>query len=135
MLKLILKELFIIYSKSTFPPAIASTKSAKKHCNDQLQLYAEHGSDSIKAQQGHLSIKKHQCASSLQLRRKAECPLNGDCRKKAIVYKASIPTVSNDPPKSYYGCCQTKFKSRFYNYCQTFKNKQKRYTTELSKAF
>ena len=33
-------------------------------------------------------------------RRQAECPLNGDCRKKAIVYKASISTDSNDPPKS-----------------------------------
>ena len=68
-------------------------------------------------------------------RRKAECPLNGDCRRKAIVYKASISTDSNDPPKSYYGCCETEFKSRFYNHRQTFKNKQKRYTTELSKAF
>ena len=47
-------------------------------------------------------------------RRKAECPLNGDCRKKAIVYKASISTDSNDPPKSYYGCCETEFKSRFF---------------------
>ena len=27
------------------------------------------------------------------------------------------------------------FKSRFYNHHQTFKNKQKRYTTKLSKAF
>ena len=62
-------------------------------------------------------------------RRKEECPLNGDCRKKAIVYKASISTDSNDPPKSYYGCCETEFKSRFYNHRQTFKNKQKRYTT------
>ena len=31
-------------------------------------------------------------------RRKAECPLNGDCCKKVIVYKASISTDSNDPP-------------------------------------
>ena len=68
-------------------------------------------------------------------RRKAECPLNGDCRKKAIVYNVSISTDSNDPSKSYYGCCETEFKFRFYNHRQTFKNKLKRYTTELSKAF
>ena len=67
--------------------------------------------------------------------RKGEFPLNGNCRKKAIVYKASISTDSNDPPKSYYGCCETEFKYRFYNHRQTFKNKQKRYTTEVSKAF
>ena len=68
-------------------------------------------------------------------RSKAKFPLNDDCRKKVIVYKASISTDSNDPPKSYYGCCETEFKSRFYNHRQTFKSKQKRYTTELSKAF
>ena len=42
---------------------------------------------------------------------KAECPLNGDCCKKAIIYKASISTDSIDSPKSYYGCCETEFKS------------------------
>ena len=66
---------------------------------------------------------------------KAECPLNGNCCKKAILYKASISTDSNNPPKSYYGCCKTKFKSCFYNHRQTFKNKQKGYTIKLSKAF
>ena len=35
----------------------------------------------------------------------------------------------------YNSCCKTKFKSRFYNHRQIFKNKQKRFTTELSKAF
>ena len=48
--------------------------------------------------------------------RKAECPLNGDFRKKAIVYKANISTDSNEPPKSYYKCCETEFKPRFYNH-------------------
>ena len=49
-------------------------------------------------------------------RHKAECPLNGDCRKKAIVYKASILTDSSNPPKSDYGCYETEFKFRFYNH-------------------
>ena len=43
--------------------------------------------------------------------------------------------ITYNPPKSYYKCCETEFKSRFYNHCQTFKNKQKKYTTKLSKAF
>ena len=68
-------------------------------------------------------------------RRKVECPLHGNCRKKAIIYKASISTDGNDLFKSYYDCCEAEFKSRFYNHRQTFKNKQKRYTTELLKVF
>ena len=78
-----------------------------------------------------LASKNTNVHPSCNCRRKAECPLNGNCCKRAIVYKASISTDSNDPPK----CCETEFKSRFYNHRQTFKNKQKRYTTELSKAF
>ena len=68
-------------------------------------------------------------------RRKAECILNGNCRKKAIINKESISTDDNDSPKCNYDCCETEFKCRFYNHRQTFKNKQKRYTTKLSKAF
>ena len=30
---------------------------------------------------------------------KVECPLNGDCHKKAIIDKASISTDSNNPKK------------------------------------
>ena len=53
---------------------------------------------------------RHQCASHLQLSTQgAECPINGDCRKKAIVYKANISKNNNDPPKSYYECCETEF--------------------------
>ena len=66
---------------------------------------------------------------------KAECFLNSNCCNKAIVYKASISTDGNNLPKFYNGCCKMKFKSHFYNHHQTFKNKQKRHTTEPLKAF
>ena len=58
-------------------------------------------------------------------RHKVECSLNGDCHKKAIVYKASISTDSNNPPKSYYECCKTEFKSRFYNHHRLSKTSKK----------
>ena len=35
---------------------------------------------------------------------KDECPLNSTCNEKAIIYKASISTDSNDSTKCYYGC-------------------------------
>ena len=60
------------------------------------------------------------------------CPLNGNCLKKSIVYKATLSTTDND--RYYYGLCETTFKSRYYNHKQSFKNNSKRNSTELSKA-
>ena len=40
-----------------------------------------------------------------------DCPLNGKCRTKSIIYKASI-SVSNSPTKHYFGCCETEFKTK-----------------------
>ena len=61
--------------------------------------------------------------------------VNRQLCKKIIIYKASISTDGNDTPKCYYSYSETEFKSRFYNHRRTFSNKQKRYTTKLSKAF
>ena len=42
---------------------------------------------------------------------------------------------SGDVAKHYYGCCETEFKTRFYNHNQSFKFRLKCNATELSKAF
>ena len=63
---------------------------------------------------------------------KSLCPLNGNCLKKSIVYKATLSTVNNN--RYYYGLCETSFKARFYNHNQSFKNIGKRNSTELSKT-
>lgn len=64
---------------------------------------------------------------------KNACPLNGDCRKKAIIYRASLS--SGNTTKFYFGSCSTDFKSRYYNHVQSFTHSSKRNATELSKEF
>ena len=63
---------------------------------------------------------------------KADCPLQGNCLVKSIVYQATLE--SSDGPKIYYGSCSTSFKAWFYNHNQSFKHPKKRHATELSKA-
>jgi len=48
-------------------------------------------------------------------RNKSTCPLNGKCREKSLIYKASIITPDNKT-MSYYGCCEMDFKARYYNH-------------------
>ena len=63
---------------------------------------------------------------------KRDCPLEGKCLTKGVIYKASICTP-NGKTKSYYGCCETDFKAHFYNDKQSSKTSFKRHQTELSK--
>ena len=66
-------------------------------------------------------------------RNSANCPLNGECCKKAVIYKASI--TSDGSSKHYIGCTKTKFKTHYYNNTHFFRYPEKRNVTELSKAF
>ena len=50
---------------------------------------------------------------------KTSCPLKGNCRESSIIYKATLK--SGNVEKHYYGCCEMKFKTRFYNHDQSFK--------------
>ena len=66
-------------------------------------------------------------------RNSANCPLHGECREKAVIYKASI--TSDGSSKHYIGCTETQFKTRYCNHTHSFKYREKRNATELSKAF
>ena len=54
-------------------------------------------------------------------------------RKKAVMYKASI--AFGETFKHYIGCSEMEFKIRYYNHICSFRYREKRNATELSKAF
>ena len=61
-----------------------------------------------------------------------DCPLNGNCQIKSVIYKATVTTSNNDT-KEYIGLCETTFKSRFNNHKSSFKHERKKKETALSK--
>ena len=67
-------------------------------------------------------------------RNKANCPLEGRCRESSIMYKATLKSNANGIARHYYGCSETKFKTRFNNHKQNLVHRHKRIATELSKA-
>jgi len=66
-------------------------------------------------------------------RKKDDCPLDGGCRIRSVVYQATVNTTDNQPPQSYVGLTDNEFKTRFYNHTSSFKHSSKRNATELSK--
>ena len=73
-------------------------------------------------------------------RDKPNCPLNGGCRAKGIVYQATVTTPRTGPnntnnyhSETYVGLTDTEFKLRYANHKQSFSNQRLRNATELSK--
>jgi len=65
-------------------------------------------------------------------RKRRVCLLNGDCRKKSVVYQTTVH-VPNMTIRTYIGLCETEFKTRWYNHTQLFRIKQLSNATELAK--
>ena len=62
---------------------------------------------------------------------KNNCPLNGKCLSKSVVYKATV--TSNNMSKEYIGLAGNTFKERFNNHSKSLRQKKYSKETELSK--
>ena len=65
-------------------------------------------------------------------RNKNECPMQGRCLEKSVVYQAKVVREENNKIETYVGLCATTFKDRLYNHRTSFNNVSKRHQTELS---
>ena len=62
---------------------------------------------------------------------KQECPLNGNCQARNIIYQASVKT--NGEVETSVGLTGDHFKSRFRNHTASFRDQRKENASELSK--
>ena len=63
-------------------------------------------------------------------RKKDQCPLEGKCLRPNVVYQATVKTETSTD--SYVGLA-TNFKERYRNHTASFRHRNKRHETELSK--
>ena len=128
------KEIFSLLSKH-FPPNNKYHKIFNRQ-NIRLSYSYVPNMESIIAVHNKLVLNRLSSADTetppCNCRYKRDCPLEGKCRNKCVIYKASMCTP-NGKTKSYYGCCETDFKARYYNHKQSFKTSSKTHQTELSK--
>ena len=116
-----------------FPPSNRLHKICNKNvvkpsysCTPNMaDILSAHNKKLLKSHNGKPEFKPCNC------RYKPSCPLNGNCRDKAIVYQATVQ--AKDQSKNYIGLCETEFKARFYNHNHSFNSNSKRNATELSK--
>ena len=99
-------------------------------CMQNMQAIINRHNKTLLAKNGKINTTS---SKTCNFRVKADCPLQGNCLVKSIVYQATLES-SDAGPKIYYGSCSTTFKARFYNHNQSCKHPKKCHATELSKA-
>ena len=63
--------------------------------------------------------------------KKIECPIEGACLQKSVVYKAQV-NAPGTSEKTYFGSTERTFKKRFYEHTSDIKNQKYRNNTSLS---
>uniref|UniRef100_A0A7M5U8X3 GIY-YIG domain-containing protein n=1 Tax=Clytia hemisphaerica TaxID=252671 RepID=A0A7M5U8X3_9CNID len=66
-------------------------------------------------------------------RKKASCPLDGNCQKSKLIYQCTVKKSENDEGVQYIGLTENTFKTRWYQHKHTFRHEDKSNSTELSK--
>ena len=64
--------------------------------------------------------------------KKNNCPLDGKCLTKCVVYKATVTETDTKKQETYIGLTENEFKTRFNLHKSSFKLEHKRTTTTLS---
>jgi len=72
-----------------------------------------------------------QAGRTCNCRKKDECPLEGNCLSKGIVYQAKV--TSTNRTETYVGLTARDFKARFRNHQVSFNNETRKNDIELSK--
>ena len=62
-----------------------------------------------------------------------QCPIQGNCLKTNVIYKAEVTTTDNNETRTYIGVTANDFKTRYRNHSKSLNNKIYHNETELSK--
>ena len=103
----------------------------QKHLKDELQLHGQHGNHDKSTQQQDIEPGTKPRNRNMQLPEEGRLPSTRKCTTKNIIYEAKISTAQDE--KHYIGLTATTFKAHHAGHKSTFKDKEKKHSTELSK--
>jgi hypothetical protein len=130
---------FLAIASSTFTPSHALRKIFNRNtmkisysCMPNIAAkVSSHNHHILRTAQTPSEGQTHQ-QRTCNCRDKANCPLNGHCLQKSVIYQATV-TSDSGTTETYVGLTEQEFKSRYRNHTTSFNNKKYKNSTELSK--
>ena len=106
-----------IFNKNTLKISYSCMPNIKNIIDGQNKKLCQNNADAV--------LNECNC------RVKNQCPLQGKCLAKSIIYQAKV--TANGSTETYVGLTEGHFKTRYYNHRTSFNNASKANNTELSK--
>ncbi|KAK2565230.1 hypothetical protein P5673_011174 [Acropora cervicornis] len=66
-------------------------------------------------------------------RQRVNCPTDGKCLTRSVVYKAEVTSTDDNTTQTYIGVTANDFKTRYRNHLKSLRNEKYKHETELSK--
>ena len=91
-------------------------------------IIAGHNKKLLKSSDVSGNNRECNCNTSIK-----DCPLDGKCLTKSLIYRATVKPKNKPEVKDYYGLTSCTFKTRFDQHTSSFRHQNQSHKTSLSK--
>ena len=126
-------KLFLNLIDKHFPPSNTPHKVFNRNIVQVSYSCMENIKSTISNHNHKLLTNVLPASAQCNCKNEKECPLDGKCLVKNIVYKAEIASRNNGTVKTSIGMTSNSFKEKYCNYLKSFNYRQYSSETELSK--
>ena len=126
-----------------FPPSHKLTNIFNRHtvrisysCTDNMKSFLDkHNKTILKKHTDTLNSERlnKDDEKLCNCRQRENCPTEGKCLTKSVVYKAEVTTTDDNARQTYIGVTANDFKTRYRNHLKSLRNEKYKHETELSK--
>ena len=121
-----------------FPPSHKLYSIFNRHtvrisysCTDNMKSFLDkHNKTILKKHTNRLNKDDEKLCNC---RQRVNCPTDGKCLTRSVVYKAEVTSTDDNTTQTYIGVTANDFKTRYRNHLKSLRNEKYKHETELSK--
>ncbi len=101
-------------------------------CTENMKSFVDRHNKTVLKHHNHPQTQQNSI-DTCNCRRPVDCPTDGKCLTKSVVYQAEVTTTDNNNKHTYIGVTAKEFKTRYRNHTKSLRNIEYKNETELSK--
>ena len=135
----IARDFLRLLDKHSPPPPHSQTLHLSNRHTVRISYSCTGNMESFLDKHNKIILKKHtnrlnkDDARLCNCRQRVNCPTDGKCLTRSVVYKAEVTSTDDKTTQTYIGVTATDFKTRYRKHLKPLHNEKYKHETELSK--